>query len=89
MSDRLRFHEDIWDIALRWDRRGGRIRMGMDPYRPMPEIIEREAGEHLNECFACRSFREAVRETLVEFEGETRPVPTEVCAACRAKFGLP
>jgi hypothetical protein len=90
VSDRLRFGQDVWDTVLCWDEDGGMIRTRiLDPYRPMPEIIEGETGQHLNECCACGSLREGVRDTLVEFEGERQLVPVGVCAACRTKFERP
>jgi hypothetical protein len=85
----FRFHQDVWDVVLRWDADGVRQRKRVleSPYLPMLEITEGEAGGELLECFACHGFREGVSDELVEFDrpdGGTDLVPCDVCAACRA-----
>lgn len=76
----MRFHGDAWDTPMAWhqdgseDRVKGRRGNFLSPYRPMPEIIEREAGAVLKECWCCASFREDVRE--MNEDG------VEACRAC-------
>jgi len=78
-SGTLRFHEDAWDTPMRWRADGsdaGRAKGFMSPYRPCPEVIEREAGATLHECYCCTCFREDVRE--IDDDG----LLVKVCRAC-------
>jgi hypothetical protein len=75
-----------WDVS--WATVIGphvRRRGLQSPYMPVAEIVEHERGIPLAECFACRQFREDVRDV---YDDELDGI-IELCRACRQQHGVP